>query len=100
MSDELINRFFRSTSLTLFDREHAQAGKFFTRLVGHVVVSTLLTLAMRHRDLEIALQHLNVIRELFAEHGAGSNGLAADVVGAIELLTGSLSRVATDCLFQ
>src|SRR3954471_14985960 len=53
---------------------------------------------MRHRDLELAWQHLNVIRELFAAHG--SNGLEAEVVAAIELLSGSLSRVATDCIFQ
>jgi hypothetical protein len=53
---------------------------------------------LRYPDLEIALQHVNVLRDLFAADR--SNGSQADATGALELLAGSFTRVLPDCLCQ
>ena len=53
---------------------------------------------MRHPDLESALHHLSVVQDLFAEHGGGVP--EPTVLGAIELLSGSITRLLPDCLCQ
>ena len=53
---------------------------------------------MRHHDLESALHHLGVVQHLFAEHGGGLP--EPRLLGAIELLSGSIARLLSDCLCQ
>ena len=53
---------------------------------------------MRHPDLESALHHLGVVQDLFAEHSGGVP--EPTLLGAIELLSGSITRLLPDCLCQ
>jgi hypothetical protein len=53
---------------------------------------------MRQPDLERALHHLGVVHDLFAEHSGGVP--EPRLLGAIELLSGSIARLLPDCLCQ
>ena len=51
---------------------------------------------MRNADLGNALHHLGVIQDLLAEHDGAAN--RPNVLGALQLLSGSITRFIPDCL--
>jgi len=56
---------------------------------------------MANADLENALHHLRVMQDLLAQQrGSGANVDQAQLFAALELLSGSFSRLMTDCLCQ